>query len=264
MILQRLAISLRKQDWFTVAIETLIVVFGVFIGLQVNNWNETRVERQLAKDYVKRLETDLRTDLANSRLLTEYHEQVLAAVVRTGELLSADAPDAKELIQMAYRATEINQLPPERATWDQIVSSGHLGLLPEGAVEGGLSTYYAFDAMKVTYDALEQTPYRKALRSKIPIPVQQAIRVGCSDLLDEQSILLGFKEECEIEADPETLQAVADAIRADPAIREHLRLQFAEATTAVNNLQGNSALISSALELLGAAPEGSTDEGTVQ
>ena len=37
MILRRLATSIRKQDWFTVFIETLIVVFGVFIGLQVNN-----------------------------------------------------------------------------------------------------------------------------------------------------------------------------------------------------------------------------------
>ena len=45
MILQRLATAIRKQDWFTVIIETLIVVFGVFIGLQVNNWNEARKDR---------------------------------------------------------------------------------------------------------------------------------------------------------------------------------------------------------------------------
>ena len=261
MILHRLATSIRKQDWFAVVIETLIVVLGVSLGIQLGNWNAARVERQLGEEYVKRLETALRTDLANSRLLTDYYEQVSDAVVRTGELLSSDAPDAKELIQMAYRATEINQLPAERATWDQIVSSGHLGLLPEGAVEGGLSTYYSFDAMKVTYDALEQTSYRRALRSIIPIPVQQAIRVGCSDLLDEQSILLGFSEECEIEADPETLQAVADAIQNDPAIREKLRVQFSETTTAVNNLRGNSSLVSLALESLGTAPEGSSDDG---
>ena len=261
MILQRLATSIRKQDWFTVLIEMLIVVLGVFLGVQLGNWNAARVERQLGEDYVKRLATDLRTDLANSRLLTEYHEQVVDAVVRTGELLSADEPDAKELIQMAYRATEINQLPPERATWDQIVSSGHLGLLPEGAVEGGLSTYYSFDAIAVTYNALEQTPYRRTLRSIIPIAIQKAIREGCSDLLDEQSILLGFSEDCEIEAAPETLQAVADAIGADPAIRENLRLQFSETTTAVNNLRGNSALVSLSLESLGVAPEGSGEKG---
>ncbi len=43
MILRRIATAFRKQDWFTVAVETLIVVFGVFIGLQVNNWNVRRV-----------------------------------------------------------------------------------------------------------------------------------------------------------------------------------------------------------------------------
>ena len=38
MILQRIADSLRKQDWTSVTIEVLIVVLGVFIGLQVNDW----------------------------------------------------------------------------------------------------------------------------------------------------------------------------------------------------------------------------------
>jgi hypothetical protein len=40
MILRRLSDAFRKQDWFTVAVEILIVVLGVFLGLQVNNWNE--------------------------------------------------------------------------------------------------------------------------------------------------------------------------------------------------------------------------------
>jgi hypothetical protein len=41
MILRRLIDACRKQDWLTVVIETLIVVLGVFLGLQVNNWNAT-------------------------------------------------------------------------------------------------------------------------------------------------------------------------------------------------------------------------------
>lgn len=45
MILQRLATSIRKQDWFTVFIETLIVVLGVFLGIQLGNWNEARADR---------------------------------------------------------------------------------------------------------------------------------------------------------------------------------------------------------------------------
>ena len=49
MILQRLATSIRKQDWFTVFIETLIVVLGVFLGIQLGNWNEARAAELIAQ-----------------------------------------------------------------------------------------------------------------------------------------------------------------------------------------------------------------------
>jgi hypothetical protein len=39
MTLRRLSSAVRKQDWVTALVETLIVVFGVFIALQVNNWH---------------------------------------------------------------------------------------------------------------------------------------------------------------------------------------------------------------------------------
>jgi len=49
MILRRIVESLRARDWFTVAIELVIVVLGVFIGIQMANGNE---ERQLAAEAV--------------------------------------------------------------------------------------------------------------------------------------------------------------------------------------------------------------------
>ena len=42
MILRRLAEGVRQQDWFTVVVEVLIVVVGIFLGLQVDDWNEGR------------------------------------------------------------------------------------------------------------------------------------------------------------------------------------------------------------------------------
>ena len=44
MILRRLAEGVRKQDWFTVVVEVLIVVVGIFLGLQVDDWNNARKE----------------------------------------------------------------------------------------------------------------------------------------------------------------------------------------------------------------------------
>jgi hypothetical protein len=42
MILARAIEHMRQQHWTGVFIELVIVVLGVFIGLQVNNWNEAR------------------------------------------------------------------------------------------------------------------------------------------------------------------------------------------------------------------------------
>ena len=45
MVLQKLATSLRQHDWGTALIEVLVVVLGIFIGLQVDDWNTARKDR---------------------------------------------------------------------------------------------------------------------------------------------------------------------------------------------------------------------------
>ena len=42
MILRRLAMSLKEQNWTAIAIEFVLLVAGVFLGTQAANWNEAR------------------------------------------------------------------------------------------------------------------------------------------------------------------------------------------------------------------------------
>ncbi|MGH8040800.1 MAG: hypothetical protein ACREPN_02015, partial [Rudaea sp.] len=60
MIFRRFAGNLRRQDWTAVAVELVVVVLGVFIGLQVSNWNEDRQTNAKAADFTQRLRADLR------------------------------------------------------------------------------------------------------------------------------------------------------------------------------------------------------------
>lgn len=64
MILHRLAVRLKQQDWAAVTIEFLLVVAGVFVGIQVANWNEERKDRALEAAYVARIAEDVRNDVA--------------------------------------------------------------------------------------------------------------------------------------------------------------------------------------------------------
>lgn len=67
MIVRRFTHALRHQDWTTIAVELLIVVLGVYLGLQANNWNEARVAQERREHIVAALITDLRDAVGAQR-----------------------------------------------------------------------------------------------------------------------------------------------------------------------------------------------------
>ena len=62
MILRRVVRHLKQQHWTGVFIELVIVVLGVFIGLQVSDWNEGRKDAARGKEYLLRLHDELLQD----------------------------------------------------------------------------------------------------------------------------------------------------------------------------------------------------------
>ncbi|WP_262695944.1 hypothetical protein [Kordiimonas aquimaris] len=59
MILRKLADAIREQNWFTVIVEIFIVVIGIFLGLQVTEWNESRKDGALEQKYLTRLHSEI-------------------------------------------------------------------------------------------------------------------------------------------------------------------------------------------------------------
>ena len=55
MLLRSVMGHLKDQNWAAVGIDFVIVVVGVFIGLQVDDWNEARKDRADAKLYLERI-----------------------------------------------------------------------------------------------------------------------------------------------------------------------------------------------------------------
>ena len=96
MILRKLAASLRAQDWFTVVLEILIVVVGIFIGLQVDEWNKGRLEDQRAHQALEDLQAefvtinDVATDLARYYKDIIVDLQTLISNLKAGEINPED------------------------------------------------------------------------------------------------------------------------------------------------------------------------------
>ncbi|MGQ8367057.1 hypothetical protein [Glaciecola sp. 1036] len=63
MIIQRIVKALRQQDWITVAIEMFIVVFGVYLGILLGNWNATKQDKALYNEALDRMMNDLQNNV---------------------------------------------------------------------------------------------------------------------------------------------------------------------------------------------------------
>ena len=250
MILRSVMRHVRDQNWVAVGIDFLIVVVGVFIGIQVANWNDDQADRRLAEDYRLRLIEDLQKDLSRLRGRETYYTTVLESVREANRLLQAPSPDPKALVKATYRASEVNYDPPTRATWDQIVSSGDIGLLPRDAA-GQLAEYFAFDFSREANDLLVDSGYRKHVRRLIPIRVQEAIREGCSDIRSETALIVGFVPVCVIDVDEAELEATANTLQSDPDLRSLLNWHYSHAWSASINTSGIAIQIDQALEALG-------------
>lgn len=250
MLLRRVIQHLRKQEWMAIAIDFVIVVVGVFIGLQVNEWSAGQAAHRRGNDYVERLIRDLEEDIEGRRALVAYYEAVRASGERTDALLDDQRPSAAALVVDAYRASELAYRRPTRATWDEIVSSGDVALLPGTAVQDGLSDYFSFDAALNLREAMRNSAYRHRVRSIIPHAVQESIRERCGDVRDRYEMVVGFRPDCELGQEPGALNDTARSLQQDAQLRAELRYQLGELAAGLNNLRGDVAYLESALAAL--------------
>ncbi|MCC7097503.1 MAG: hypothetical protein IT472_10030 [Thermomonas sp.] len=254
MKLRRLTDHVKAQNWFAVGLDLVIVVLGVFIGIQVANWNQSQADKRLGRAYVDRLQAELANDLVLRRNLVAYYAAVLASIDRADALLADADGDPQATVIYAYRASEISNARQMRATWDEIVSSGHVGLLPRDLLASGIAAYYESESVRDAFEDLQDSRYRLHVRALIPLTAQKAIRAGCSDVRDAAEQVLGFMADCRLQVPAETLAATAAALRADPQLKGELHYQYSQVFTAWANIRGDVVFLERALAAIKGAP----------
>jgi len=223
-----------------VTIDLLIVVLGVFIGIQAANWNEMLAEKRRGKAYADSLIDDLGKDLKERHSYAIYYGAVYESAEKSIALLLSNAPDSYGLVINTYRASECKYNEAQtRATWDVIVSSGEIGLLPRDAVAGGLAAYFGSDSAAESNRNILNSPYRTRLRRILPHQVQQAIREGCSDQFDDRYAVVGFGESCDLDVSDTEIAAAAEVLLNDPQLLPDLRLHFSTLAIARSNIAGD-------------------------
>jgi hypothetical protein len=245
MILRRLSQSLKEQNWTAIWIEFILLVAGVFLGIQVANWNQEREANQKSKVFTERLRNDLRGEDWTYQFLITYNREVLANANRAVEALEGKSAISDEaLLVSAYRATQYRNRNQRGTTYDELVSTGNIDLIRDRTLRNTAIRLYNLAVFDNLVQEGIRSRYREAYRMSLPNQVQRAVSKHCGDRVsrpgDYTSIKGNLNYPCRTGLSAQDIAASASALRANPDILRFLRLRIADLETRMFDLTSNN------------------------
>jgi hypothetical protein len=132
MILRRVIAHFRKQEWTAIFLDFVIVVVGVFVGLQVNNWNEARVERRAEIGYLAAMEDDVEFSVKELQsLITQMERQEEARAALYAYSLDPGAaiePQARDRY-ISHGLFHLATMNIRQVAYETLKGSGRLGAI---------------------------------------------------------------------------------------------------------------------------------------
>jgi len=64
MILKRIVSNLRNQNWTSLTLELIVLIIGIYIGLQADAWNTERQENAEEQAIIKSLKVEVDSNIA--------------------------------------------------------------------------------------------------------------------------------------------------------------------------------------------------------
>ncbi|MEM7762754.1 MAG: hypothetical protein AAF290_01630 [Pseudomonadota bacterium] len=138
----RITKHLKDRDWFSVGIDVVIVIVGVFIGIQVANWNEARQERLSEAQYLVRTADEIVLTLAHIEGERQFASESLEVIEAfAAELGRDDANDAALVAATGRYLSEgafFANFRPHRTTFDDLLATGNLDTISDAEIRSGL------------------------------------------------------------------------------------------------------------------------------
>ena len=124
--------------------EIILVVIGILIALQINNWNENRKDENLEIEYLK----GIKSNIANDLIELEQHFkadttnfEVFTFLIRA---FNSDSIQSKhqEIISNLNSSTRLHWFEGQDVVFEDLKSSGRLNLIKSDTIKHSIQKYY--------------------------------------------------------------------------------------------------------------------------
>ena len=111
--------------------EIILVVIGILIALQINNWNENQKENKLEQKTLINLKKEFETNQNNLKFVLKNNKQVRDACFELTNMIRSNRlkGESKKLDSLIYIVQIFYTFEPKRGVVDEIISSGKLNII---------------------------------------------------------------------------------------------------------------------------------------
>ncbi|MEL6362641.1 MAG: hypothetical protein AAFR21_16305 [Pseudomonadota bacterium] len=220
MILRRVIEHVRTQNWTAIGIDFVIVVVGVFMGIQLGNWNEARQLNVQEATYLRQLQDEIRANAAATQLQSPYTDLVISGGETGLAFLEGDGvclSSCEELVISFFHASQVWGTPFSDEKYQEVT---RLGLPSDQTTRDIVRDLYLFLVGGTSINVLPP-PYRERVRGHFSFEVSSALWRGCHQALDSGLEALSF--DCRDELSVIDLTATLERIYADTELANMLR-----------------------------------------
>jgi len=135
--------NVRKYLLYAVG-EILLVVIGILIALQINNWNENRKNRILENEYYCRfLENSVQDKIYLQEMMNRTRDR-LASANQAIRILQSENPLQVDLGLAEYNALQGSTVlfEPNTTAYRDLISGSNLNLIQNAKIKEAINTYY--------------------------------------------------------------------------------------------------------------------------
>ena len=158
MILRRLAAHLRHDNWFTVILELVLLVAGLFLAFQLDRWYESqRSNSELHAHLVSLAEDFTENEIRLATAISEGNQEMEAAITLRAEIRK-DVPDLSvaELNQLISQTSLLPAFNAVDLAYRNLISDGTLSDLPSSDLKKELAEFYAaYELTKIIQNSQE-------------------------------------------------------------------------------------------------------------
>ena len=130
MLLRSITEHVKAQNWTAVALDFAIVVVGVFVGIQVSNWNDAANDRISERQALAALLEDFRASENRLQNILDINVAGSESLKALAELANGDVITLQELDNHIFRGLyQIPSFVPVTVTYDELRNSGRLDLI---------------------------------------------------------------------------------------------------------------------------------------